>query len=1140
MANQQADGSIIVDTQIDNTGFAAGSAEMQRAIKSLNTAVGNLGPTFHKALNGSASALSTFDAKSASLEDKIVEIEQEMERLGNTRIETDDFKWYAAEAEKAREKLAELEDRQDKMSTTGVKEYSRAWESVQYDIDRTKEKIADLEATKTNLMQSGQAYQMGSDTAEYAQLSQQLETAKQKLASMNEQAAELPRKIDDAGNRTSRMGKLAKGVSSAFGKIASVVGAGLKKGMSSFINKIKSARKSADGLHKKFLKMSLAMLGMRGIWGGIRQLVTSALNNNEQLQNQLNGLKGVLGEALAPIINRLVKGLATLVSFADRLYQIFTGISLISKYNAKQTASTSSSLGSATKNAKKLTRQLAGFDELNVLSKNDTDSSGGGCGASGATFDPVSLSKEMQDFIDKFKELWAAGDFYGIGSLISSKIVGALQGIDWESIKAKAFKGGKSFAEILNGMFEYSDADGNTLMSSIGKTIGEAFNTLLSVVDGFATNLHWGSLGSELSNGISTALKTIDWKLLFKTAIDLGTGFGDYINGIISYKDKDGDSLAKNLGMGLSNAVHTAFLFLIGFIKTIDWQQVGTAIAEFIQGIDWVQLFTDAFTLIGEAVEGLIDILIGFIEGLDWGKATQDIFKIIGSLFTSIDWTKLAEKLARLLGDLVGASLRVAAELIIGIGEFVQKIIDGIKDYFAQYFSWDDEPEQIIAGLWKGIKNALSNIGTWIKTHIIDPFLEGVRKGFGIHSPSTKMAEIGGYLIDGLKNGLSGIWEKIKEKFTELWTNLKGWFTDKKDSIKVLGSEVIDNIKSGIGGIWSKLKEKFTDFWTKLKEWFTNKVEAFKKLGSDMITKIKTGIANIWSTIKDKFTTFWTSLSGWFSGKVQSFKSLGSNMIDKIKNGVGSVWSTIKEKFTSFWTSLKGWFDGKVESFKNLGKNIILGIKNGITAKITEVKNAITSGLESAVDGAKKFLGIASPSKLFRDEVGKFISLGIGKGILGQIPAVIKDTATLASAIQDEMDSNKYAISPITTDGASTLKAGMDSFAGIITDGFTRLIDRLESIASGVSFTSPVAAHIVPYASRDNSPVDWRALFEASNDDLINALMQISREQTDEIRRIVEALDLTVNIDERAEADRVIREIKRRTLATKQNPLLTQ
>jgi hypothetical protein len=68
--------------------------------------------------------------------------------------------------------------------------------------------------------------------------------------------------------------------------------------------------------------------------------------------------------------------------------------------------------------------------------------------------------------------------------------------------------------------------------------------------------------------------------------------------------------------------------------------------------------------------------------------------------------------------------------------------------------------------IFKGIVDALKNIGTWIKEHIFQPFIDGFKKVFGIQSPSKEMATLGGYLVDGLKQGLGNIWSKIKEKFT--------------------------------------------------------------------------------------------------------------------------------------------------------------------------------------------------------------------------------------------------------------------------------------------------------------------------------------------------------------------------------------
>lgn len=1153
MADNRPDGSIIIDAELSTKGLKAGSDELKRAVKSLDTAVKTTTDGIKQSALGGADNMKQYAASVKDAETEIAKLEKEIARLEAKKGKIDLSGYDKG--------LAELDaSTADMMSRAKTPEQKAIVEQIQM------QQLDQLDAKYKKLLDEQSFY-----NSKISEASSRLATLKQYVSeagAATQQAANTTTSADSNAavveSRVSRIGAgirraasniaggMRKGFSSAAsaaGRLAKTVGGALIRGIGKAAKSISNMKRQVTGMHGSILKMGFAMLGMRGIWGGIRQVMSAALSSNQQLQNQLTAIKGVFGQAFLPIITVLINGLSKVVALADRIYQIFSGMSLISKYNATQMSKTAGSAGTAAKKAKELKRQLAGFDELNVLSDNSSDTGGGGGGGGGADglFKTPELSKEMQDFIKQFKELWEKGDFYGIGQLISSKIVAALQSINWDDIKKKAFKGGKSFAEILNGLFEYSDADGNTLMSSIGQTIGEGLNTLLSAVDGFAANLHWDSLGSELSHGISAAIKTIDWKLVFKTAMDLGTGFGDFINGLFSYKDKDGDNLAKNLATGLTNAVHAAFVFLISFIKTVDWQQIGTSIAQFIQSIDWVKLFNDLWVLLSEAIKGLLDLLIGFVEGMDWGKAVQDLFKIVSSLFTSMDWVGIAQKLSRLLGDLVGAILSIIAQTFIERIRLILNIGQILHDYFEEHIQdAKDSGGSVVDGILQGIKDALSGIWNWIKTNIFEPFIQGFNNAFGIHSPSTVMAERGKMLIEGLKNGLSGIWKKIKEKFTEMWTSLKSWFTEKKDSIKELGSKVIDNIKSGIGGVWSKLKEKFTAFWTSLKEWFTNKVESFKSLGSNMIAKIKTGIANIWSTIKEKFTTFWSSLKGWFDGKIESFKNLGSNMISKIKNGVGNIWSSIKEKFTTFWSNLKGWFDGKAESVKNLGKNIINGITKGIREKISEVKTAITNGLDSAISSAKSFLGIASPSKVFRDQVGKFISLGIGKGILSQIPQVIKDVQNVAGAIKDEFTNDSYGIKPIDVDSTiPALNRGLYDFSSAITDSFTSLIDKLQDIAHGVTFMTPAAARgLAPYSVNNNNNDGGKtaqALDEIS-DELISVIIQAVNNQT---LALVDALERNRangggyngagGID--SFTDSVIEAINRRTVALGRTPL---
>jgi TP901 family phage tail tape measure protein len=62
---------------------------------------------------------------------------------------------------------------------------------------------------------------------------------------------------------------------------------------------------------------------------------------------------------------------------------------------------------------------------------------------------------------------------------------------------------------------------------------------------------------------------------------------------------------------------------------------------------------------------------------------------------------------------------------------------------------------QLISGLKSGISGAIKGIGTWVKSHIVDPVVNAVKKYFGIHSPSTVFASLGGHLTGGLLKGMA-------------------------------------------------------------------------------------------------------------------------------------------------------------------------------------------------------------------------------------------------------------------------------------------------------------------------------------------------------------------------------------------------
>lgn len=91
------------------------------------------------------------------------------------------------------------------------------------------------------------------------------------------------------------------------------------------------------------------------------------------------------------------------------------------------------------------------------------------------------------------------------------------------------------------------------------------------------------------------------------------------------------------------------------------------------------------------------------------------------------------------------------------------------------------------------------------------------------------------------------------------------------------------------------------------------------------------------------------------------------NAIPKIVASIPQIVNSIKTSFSTV-------------NWGEIGRNIIQGIANGLRNAGSAIVNAAKDAAKSALDAAKNFLGIHSPSTVFRDEVGKNMALGMAEG----------------------------------------------------------------------------------------------------------------------------------------------------------------
>ena len=239
--------------------------------------------------------------------------------------------------------------------------------------------------------------------------------------------------------------------------------------------------------------------------------------------------------------------------------------------------------------------------------------------------------------------------------------------------------------------------------------------------------------------------------------------------------------------------------------------------------------------------------------------------------------------------------------------------------------------------------------------------------------------------------------------------------------------------------LWNNC-ESFRNFWINMWEgiknafaatvqWLSNAAASIAEFFSGAWSKIK----NIWnnSTIGQYYNQIWNTIKGIFSAVKSVLSGNFSDAWSAIK-GIFSGWGSF---FTGLWDKVKSAFSGAVSGMASIGKDIVRGLWNGISDMTSWVIGKIQGFGESVLGGIKRFFGIASPSKVMRDQVGRDLARGVGVGI--------EENADEALAPMDDL------VSEMT--GVNIDRNISNTFSGTAVNEFSGLSERLDAVVDYLS-----------------------------------------------------------------------------------------
>lgn len=408
---------------------------------------------------------------------------------------------------------------------------------------------------------------------------------------------------------------------------------------------------------------------------------------------------------------------------------------------------------------------------------------------------------------------------------------------------------------------------------------------------------------------------------------------------------------------------------------------------------------------VGELAATGSKIVMGIAQGIVTGLPALAAYgvKLITQIANSVasgspaliaKGAEAIDKMADGIGNSLPALISAGKKLIVSIGngiastapalipkavELIGKFAMGIANMLPTLISTGIK---IITSLAQGLINAIPQFITYVP-QIINGFCAAIDTGL------FQLIAAGIKIIANLIVGIVQAIPQLVAALPQIILAIINVFTHA--NLLSAGKALITSLKKGVtsakGNIINVFSQLTQNIWKKITS--TNWLSLGKSIISKLISGVKSLFGNAGSVAKTLATKILTTI------KNVNWLSLGKTVVTKLISGLKSLAGNIG-------TTAKTLAKKAVDAFKginwaNVGKNIISGIVGGIGSAAGALYNKLKDVAGGALKAAKKKLGIKSPSRVFRDEVGKMMALGMGVGFEKNIPIKAMNTGAEAA-----------------------------------------------------------------------------------------------------------------------------------------------
>ena len=305
-------------------------------------------------------------------------------------------------------------------------------------------------------------------------------------------------------------------------------------------------------------------------------------------------------------------------------------------------------------------------------------------------------------------------------------------------------------------------------------------------------------------------------------------------------------------------------------------------------------------------------------------------------------------------------------------------------------------------------------------------FIQGI--GDKLAEAAPVMIQKGFELLSKLVEGITTAIPILIAKVPEIISTFANIINDNFPTILKKGVELLGQLIMGILQAIPTLVANIP----KIISAIVDVIEAFNwlNLGKNIITLFKNGIMSMVGAVKNAGTSIFNGIKGAVQNLPTLLRDIGRTAMTGLSNVIKTSVVAVKNAASSVGTGILNALKSIPSQVISIGKNIVTGLWNGISNMVGWITNKVKDFAGSILGGIKSALGIHSPSRVMRDEVGKMMALGTGIGFEENLPVDDMDASLSESVKKLQRKAVSVTQNPVITTGQTISSVYRDAGDG--------------------------------------------------------------------------------------------------------------